>query len=255
MAITVVNSSNLIEGISTTSVTSSPSFNSTGGNTLVAGGTYWSNVTTTEGSPAFSDNGSNTWVPDPSSEYTPAGEFLRCDIGYAKGIAGTTGQTATYTESHASEFPNICLLEVSGLDPSNPVDVAASYTQVQANTLNSSLLTPTAGQRLIVFVGQCDGATSQGVTNNGTGAATWTVIKDDSSTAGQPGILAYAIVTANGTSTYGVTYTGINNTTAMCGIKVFKAGVSGPPVGGLIEPMQNTRGLLIHSAARQALPW
>src|SRR5207244_5975999 len=120
-----------------------------------------------------------------------------------------------------------------GCDTISPNDVAASWQSVSSSqtTLNSSLITPAAGDHLLVVIAVADqtngtGSMNQSVANNGTGSATWSTAINNTA-SGLTFMAAWAIVTANGTDTYGVTYThGYTVTTTMAlvvGIAAFKA--------------------------------
>ena len=228
MTIAVVNASSMIcPAISATAV-SSPTFTSSTGNLMVAVGVEDTELG--EGATPWADGGTNTWtVPSArSTGYTVDPTILT--LAYSKNITGKAGEAVTYTIGNP-QYPCVCLIEASGCDTTSPNDVATVYAVSDSVTsINSPNITPAAGDHLLVVVGSGGNATgSQSVTNNGTGAATWTTIKADSP-AGQPALMAYAIVTANGTNTYGVTYqnSGGSANGAGVGIAAFKAAAGGP---------------------------
>jgi hypothetical protein len=223
MAISVVHSSSAIENTAGgTSVTSSPTWTSTSANLLVAVASYWSGSSINFAATPLADGGTNTWAQTASSEIGGSGNFVRALIGYAANCVGKAAQSVTATIT-ASQFPSTALIEASGCKTASPQD----FTPTFASGGTSPLITPAAGDHLLVVVGTTDsGSPNQGVTNAGTGSATWTVIKNDSG-AGQPIMLAYAIVTADGSHTYGVTYTGISNDSVV-GITSFAAATGGP---------------------------
>lgn len=226
MAITVVNHSNMVEDTSGTSasVTTDIPWASSAGNLLIAvGGNEGASA---EGTPAYADGGTDTFTLS-GSQFSGSSDGV--SIGYAKSIAGKASQSVTHTVNVTNGFPSACLIEVSGCDTSAPNDVTFQGASAgTVSSLNTPLVTPAAGDHIIVVVGEGgNGTSAQSVTNLGTGAATWTVIKNDGS-SGSPTLLAYAVVTANGTNTYGVTYNRAGGTgTTSVGITGFKAAAGG----------------------------
>jgi hypothetical protein len=228
VAISVVNSSNAIEGLSSTTNTSSPTFTSTTGNLLVVA--VSTGGAPGDASPAVTDTNSlNSFTTSESPSLSPG---YTAGIAYSANITGQSGEAATYHVLTSGGGPNVALIEVAGCATTSPQDVAPAYQETNAtvNSLNSSLITPPAGDHLLYVSAMFDQGTvggpyNQSVTNNGTGAATWTTIKNDT-VSGYAFLTAYAIVTANGTNTYGVTYahglSGIN-VWMVVGICAFKA--------------------------------
>lgn len=237
MAISVVNSSNAIQGTSASSVTSSPFFTSTSGNLLIAGCISWGAAG--EGATPITDGGTNTFSPPAKSTNIGSGPTF-ADLFFAKNCTGKAGEAVIYSIASA-QFPAVCLIEASGCDTTAPNDFAVSYTSASpgGSTLASTLVTPAAGDHLMVVVGTTGGAPTQTITNAGTGSATWTVIKNDNS-SNQPVLLAYSIVTANGTDTYGVTYGGLGGDNIV-GIAAFKAAAGGA-AAPVRPPQRNMRG-------------
>ena len=251
MAISVVHHSNYVEDTSgtVTSITTDVPWASTTGNLLLAGGDGFNNPT--EAATPWTDSGSNAWTHAQSTVTSPNND--RCALAFAKNINGTASQTATYAFTATGNYPAAGLIEVSGCDPTNPNDVAATFSapssELQAQ--NSPLITPPAGDHIIFGVGVHDGTVT--VTNNGTGSATWTTIANNSG-AGQPGFITYAIVTCDGTSTYGFhADAGSGGHIHYTGIAAFKGLPA--PIGKLVGPMQNTPGLVTPQAVKAALPW
>lgn len=181
----------------------------------------------------MADGGTNTWTTSKSGNVGSGPTFA--DIAFAKSITGKVGEAATYSIASA-QFPAVCLIEASGCDTTTPNDVAAVFTSASPGgaTLASSLITPAAGDHLLVVVGTTGGTPTQTITNAGTGSASWTVIKNDNP-ANQPVLLAYSIVTANGSATYGVTYGGLGGDNVV-GIAAFKAA---PAVASPIPQMNS----------------
>ena len=72
--------------------------------------------------------------------------FLSQSVYYAKNIvaAGAAGNTVTVTFSAAAAFPDIRILEYSGADPNNPVDVTAAGSGNSTSSSSGSATTTTA---------------------------------------------------------------------------------------------------------------
>ena len=154
-------------------------------------------------------------------------------IGYIANITGTASHAVTASLTSA-QYPGVACIEVAGCATASPQDVATSWTSQGAaigSTLNSTIITPPAGDHLLVVGAFAnENAPTQAVTNIGTQSPTWTVIKNDDGGTGEPFLLAYTIVTASGSGTYGVQFTdgatGINPVMGV-GITAFKAASGG----------------------------
>ena len=138
----------------------------------------------------------------------------------AANITGLASQTATFRASASGGAQTVTLLEVNG---ASAQIVAPVHTGASANNVNSGVITPPSGWCLIVVMGQGGGViTNQSVTNIGTASPTWTVIKNDDPSIGQPGLVAWTVVNANGTNTYGVNYaTGAAAGTAVASVAAY----------------------------------
>jgi hypothetical protein len=79
------------------------------------------------------------------------GTGLSSAIYYAKNIAGGSN-TVTVKFNGTASFPNMNVLEYSGLDPANPLDVSAGATG-SGTTGNSGSKTTTSANELIVGAG------------------------------------------------------------------------------------------------------
>ena len=88
---------------------------------------------------------------------------LTQSIYYAKNI-GTGSNTVTVTFNQTASKPNITVLEYSGLDTANPLDVTASASS-SGTTANSGSATTTSANELIVGAGN----SSSGLTAAGPG--------------------------------------------------------------------------------------
>ena len=93
---------------------------------------------------------------------TTTGSGLRQAIYYAKNIA-TGSNTVTVTFNQAAAYPDLRILEYSGLDPSNPLDVTAAG--VGTGTLATSAAANTTAANELIF-----GAGSNGDGFSGAGA-------------------------------------------------------------------------------------
>jgi hypothetical protein len=227
-SLALTNQSNPTQGIGAASVTSSPSFTSVGGRLLVAGATSFTGLG--PGIPPFSDGGTNTWVNSSSPYVAP----LLADIAYAKNITGKSGEAVTYTIAQ-SAYPSVCLLEFSGCDPSTPELSAPQWATTSGTSVDSALLTPAAGWCLLVTVGHANYNPVAQITPIGTGTAVWTTFKTDAY-GGEPILLAYAIVNATGTATYGVRFSAGGSGTHQVGIAAYKAAVAGGVGFGIALP-------------------
>lgn len=237
----------------TSSVTTG-TFTSTTGNFLVAGGVQ--DGTSTEGATPWSDGGTNTWTGNKSPNNTDSGTQF-ANIGYAKNITGKASQSVTYTLG-ASTFPADALIEFSGVDTSAPEDVAPSWNKQLVNTgshaFTTNLITPSAGERLLIALFAVDAnGLSQSVANasGATGTATWTLYKLDAANT-ESLAFAWAVVAADGSKTYGCTLTPdatLALYTITGGISAYKAtsgGGSTAPIGQLFFARQ---------AAMRAASW
>lgn len=252
--IAVPNASNAVWASNATSVTSSPTFASTAGNLLIAGTVAWGGA---EVATPVTNVGGDTWARAGAvnSSFTNA----RTGISFAPSIHGNAAEAATYTIS-VLQFPTIVLLEASGCDATAPNDIATTFaTATSASSLASPLITPAAGEHLLVVVAQNtvgNPSVAQTVSNNGTGAATWTVIQNNTST-GEPIMVAYAIVIADGSSAYGVIYNPGVISNMVCGIAAFKAGVATGGGGGQGQTVslvtQNVFGRIVSATQAQAV--
>jgi len=81
---------------------------------------------------------------------------LTSAIYYAKNIAGGSN-TVTVKFSPSASYPNVNVLEYSGLDPANPLDVSSAATG-SGTTANSGSATTTSASELIVGAGNPSGA-------------------------------------------------------------------------------------------------
>lgn len=224
MSIAVAAVSSAVQGSGVTAVTSSPTIDTTGGTNrlMVAVISTWSG--NDAASSPMVDVAGNTWIRSGTANFSGASGVV--EIWYAKNATGNASETGTFTGDTASRWYSIVLLDATGIDTTSPNDVAASFTSNNATaTLASSLITPASGDHLLIVVGAfaATAGVAQSVANAGTGAATWTVVQAQSWAV--PIMLAYAIVTADGVKTYGVTYTnggGAGNDNGV-GIAAFKA--------------------------------
>ncbi len=99
---------------------------------------------------------------------TVTGSGLRQAIFFAKSIAGGSNNTVTATFSQVATYPDIRILEYSGLDPSNPLDATATgvgtgtvATTAGANTSAANELIFGAGNNGDGFSGAGSGFTSR----------------------------------------------------------------------------------------------
>jgi Glycosyl hydrolases family 16/IPT/TIG domain len=120
-------------------------------NVVVVG---WGDVTSTVST--VTDSHSNGYV---QAGGTVTGSGLRQAIFYAKNIAGGSN-TVTVTFNKAAAYPDLRILEYSGLDTSNPLDVTAAGSGT-GTTATSASATTTSANELIVGAG-----------NNGNGFST-----------------------------------------------------------------------------------
>ena len=75
---------------------------------------------------------------------------LSLSIYYAKNIASSGANTVTVTFSQTAQYPDIRILEYSGIDQVNPVDVVAGQTQSSGATSDSGVVATTNPTDLLV---------------------------------------------------------------------------------------------------------
>ena len=76
------------------------------------------------------------------------GTGLRQSIYYARNIAGSGNNTVTVVFNHGATKPDVRILEYSGVDPSNPLDVAVGASG-NSNIADSGFVTTTAPNELV----------------------------------------------------------------------------------------------------------
>ncbi len=115
-------------------------------NVVVVG---WNNATTTVSS--VTDTKGNTYALAVGPTVQPAGGGLSQAIYYAKNIASATanGNSVTVGFSGAAAFPDVRVLEYSGLSPTSPLDVTASAIGNSATTSSGTATTTSANELLV----------------------------------------------------------------------------------------------------------
>jgi hypothetical protein len=106
----------------------------------------WGDTTSVVSS--VTDTRGNTYSP---AVGTTSGTGLRQVIYYAKNIAGGSN-TVTVTFNQGPTYPDVRILEYSGLDTSSPLDVTAAAAGT-GTTANSGSATTTAANELIFGAG------------------------------------------------------------------------------------------------------
>jgi hypothetical protein len=124
---------------------------------------------TTANLTSLTDTLGNTYV---QAGTTISGTALRQAIYYAKNIAAGTN-TVTAVFSQAANYPDVRVLEYSGLDTTSPLDVTAGAFGTSI-TANSGAATTTSAKELIFGAG----TTGNGFGNPGTGFTTRTITQD-----------------------------------------------------------------------------
>jgi len=81
---------------------------------------------------------------------TSADGGLSLSIYYAKNVASSGANTVTVTFSQTAQYPDIRILEYSGIDRVNPVDVIAGQTQSSGATSDSGVVATTNRTDLLV---------------------------------------------------------------------------------------------------------
>ncbi|MGH9537623.1 MAG: hypothetical protein ACRD3H_06855, partial [Terriglobales bacterium] len=110
----------------------------------------WNDTTATVSSVVDTRGNTYTLAVGPTS-----GTALRQSIYYAKNIAGGSN-TVTVTFSQAAFFPDVRVLEYSGLDQTAPLDVTAGAAGTSTSA-NSGLATTTAANELVFGAGTTGG--------------------------------------------------------------------------------------------------
>ncbi len=106
----------------------------------------WNDTTSTVSS--VSDSRGNTYT---QAGTTVTGTTLRQAIYYAKSIAAGSN-TVTVAFSQAAAFPDVRILEYSGLDTSSPLDVTAGAAG-SGTSMSSGAATTTSAKELIFGAG------------------------------------------------------------------------------------------------------
>jgi hypothetical protein len=75
---------------------------------------------------------------------------LTQSIYYAKNIAASGGNTVTVTFNQSAHYPDVRVLEYSGIDKTNPVDVVAAQAQSSGSTCTSGTVTTSHPTDLLV---------------------------------------------------------------------------------------------------------
>ena len=120
----------------------------------------WGDVTSLVST--VTDSRGNTYSP---AGGTVTGSGLRQAIYYAKNIAGGSN-TVTVTLNQGAVYPDIRILEYSGLDTSNPLDVTAVGAGTGTTAASASATTTTANE--LIFGA---GSNGDGFSGAGTGFA------------------------------------------------------------------------------------
>jgi hypothetical protein len=110
----------------------------------------WNDTTATVSSVVDSRGNAYTLAVGPTS-----GTSLRQSIYYAKSIAGGSN-TVTVTFSQAAFYPDVRVLEYSGLDPTAPLDVTAAAAGTSTSA-NSGSATTTSANELVFGAGTTGG--------------------------------------------------------------------------------------------------
>jgi hypothetical protein len=123
---------------------------------------------------AVADSSGNTYVPAVGP--TVQRRYASQSIYYAKNIAPNAAgtNTVTVTFATAAKSPDIRILEYSGADPSNPVDVTAASTGDSTTSGSGAMATTNATDLLFganvvqsVTTGPCSGCTERLLTPDG----------------------------------------------------------------------------------------
>jgi hypothetical protein len=123
-------------------------------NVVVVG---WNDATTTVSS--VTDTNGNIYTLAVGPTVQPAGSGLSQAIYYAKNINNATasGNAVTVRFSAGAAFPDIRILEYSGLSPTNPLDVTAAAIGNSLTSSSGSAITTSANELLfaanMVFTG------------------------------------------------------------------------------------------------------
>src|SRR5262249_15273179 len=146
---------------------------------------------------------------------TSNGDFLAQSIYYAKNIAAATAgaNAVTVSFSAAAPYPDLRIAEYSGIDTTNPLDVAVGANSFSANS-TSGLATTTNGYDLII------GANYVGTVTTGAGSGyAQRVLTDDGS------ILEDKVVASSGS--YSATAPLSDDSSWVMQMAAFKAASSG----------------------------
>ena len=123
----------------------------------------WGDATSTV-SGNVTDSAGNTYT----LALATVGNGFSQSIYYAKNIKAATTNTVTVNFSQAAQFPDLRILEYSGVDTVNPLDGAAGASAATGTGLDSSPLTTTSAGDMILGAGDVGGT----IISPGSGFAT-----------------------------------------------------------------------------------
>jgi hypothetical protein len=225
------------QGSNVSSVTS-PTFNSTSGNLLVANG--FDNLQNAN-TPTYSDNNSLTWTQTQAVN-NGSGNATRASQYHAKNITGRAGHTVTYNIG-TSAFPTICVLEVSGADVTSPKDQNAGTSNNAA--LANPHVTGTTGT-----TAQADELCVSGLTHDGGNSNTFTSGNGytqqaaQTNTSNMPGCIFTKVVSATGTQSDSFSLSPNDSVRYGAVVGTYKAAAAGAPTSFLI-PKSAARRVLV----------
>ena len=131
-------------------------------NVVVVG---WNDASTTVSSVTDTSGNTYTLAVGPTVQPGPAGGGgLSQAIYYAKNIASATanGNTVTVRFSAAAAFPDVRILEYSGLNPTSPLDVTAAAVGNSATSSSGTATTTSASELLVGANMVCTATTGPG---------------------------------------------------------------------------------------------
>lgn len=236
MAIAVVQAVSIQATSGVTSITS-PNFNSTNGNLVVANGTVFN------GAPVatpYSDNGtSNTWAQAVAD--VADGTLNHFSQYYAKNINGKTGHNVTFSVN-ASTQCSVAVAEISGCDTAAPFDKnasrAAPAAELNPHSCGTTAATAQANE-ICVAGATSNGAASETFASN----SSYIIQTSQVNTANVPIVLSTKIISSTGTQSEAYNMTADNSLYITGGIATYiaAAGVSDPfPAAYLKRDQQNT---------------
>lgn len=207
----------------------------TAGNLIVIGTQCYATpvATNEDAATPITDSAGNTYTKIGSTTIVDNHRYTQ--LFYANNCLGGASVTFTYTLT-GSDYPRIFVLEITGADPTAPLDQSAFAQSGSATTITTAGFATGTANEILVAMGLDSAGTAVSTIADGgcaTNSGAWTKIESISDGSTVEGAMGYAIVSATGT--YCVTYSQNNGGgTVEVGLASFKIA----PAGAIQIPYQ-----------------